>query len=135
MFTINVGWVIHSFTYVETEATIYKVRYDWRLKSYRPIYEYKHKNGKRYRVLGSIVGTKKDFTVGDKVSIIYNPKNYKKIDEGSKKDSIFVWITCILGLIISLISLYLGIKKIKKLKAGDMELSDNSDEKEKEEKE
>ena len=116
IFSFNIGWVIHSITYTETTATIYKVRYDWKLKSYRPIYEYKHKNGKKYRVLGNIVGEEKEFTIGDKVHIMYNPKNYKKIDEGSKKDSAFAWAICIICLVIPSISFYFIMKKYKKYK-------------------
>ena len=96
-------------------ATIYKIIYDENYKSYRPIYEYNF-NNKKYRVKGNVIGEEKDFILGDKVSIIYNPKNYNKFEEGSKKDSVFVLIVCVLGLVISSISLYIVIKKYKKYK-------------------
>lgn len=113
IFGINIGWAIRSIIYTETTATIYKVIYDENLNSYRPIYEYNF-NNRKFRVKGNVIGEKKDFIIGDKVTIIYNPKNFNKFSEGSKKDAVFVWIGCVICLTVSSISLYLAIKKIKK---------------------
>ena len=121
---IFVGLGIFLYTHAEhlkkvcianTQATI--VDFDQEIDdesnniSYFPIIEYEV-NGKKYNRRHTTADTTRKYSVGQKVSILYNPENPDEYYfEGDKSDNIVAYICIGVGGIVTILGIYTLFKK------------------------
>ena len=121
MFLIGLGMVLVSVlssfhsNYIETEAVIVDSRYDEKEKEYIPTYEYEV-DGEMVRVEAFGVSDPNDIEIGYKVTIAYNPDDYRVFDIGGKEESHTLLILGAILMILTgtfFIDLFRSAKKLK----------------------
>ncbi len=116
MFFSNIVSTVRYINYIQIEAKIIDIKYDDRTGRYIPTYEYEY-NNEVITVEGAYFTEEGTHEIGDRVTINFNPKNYKQYETGSK-DSIWMsWFICIICLFISGIFLYRVYNTIRGIRA------------------
>ena len=103
---------IDDITYIETTAVVVDVRYNENSETYYPIYEYEF-NGQTVRAEGFPTLDREDIIIGSEKTINYNPKNYKKFNEGSRQGGTFLLVFSILILACTIPEFIIFIRMLK----------------------